>query len=137
VGDTKFKGGGGIENCWALKVPSQYSFVLVTEVCLRGGKALGSKVLGCGLCYEWKFILKIRFLPHRKHSVSMTTTKRLMLCRKIASVYCENHTERINTLSGQLVVHMVLCFEGPTVLGVPVNRITSLNMQRVEISSSE
>jgi hypothetical protein len=37
------------------------------------------------------------------HSVSITTTNRLMLFRETIAVYCENHTEHINTLCGQNV----------------------------------
>jgi hypothetical protein len=40
-------------------------------------------------------------VPHRKHNVSATKPNRLMLFRKIVGVYCENHTEHINTLCGQ------------------------------------
>jgi hypothetical protein len=39
----------------ALNVPRQYPLVLLVEVCLREGEALGieeGKVLGSGLCYE-------------------------------------------------------------------------------------
>jgi hypothetical protein len=35
------------------------------------------------------------------HYVSATDIKRLMLFREIIAVYCENHTEHINTLCGQ------------------------------------
>jgi hypothetical protein len=38
-----------------MKVPVQYSFVLLIEVCLRVGKSMGSekvKGLRSGLCYE-------------------------------------------------------------------------------------
>jgi hypothetical protein len=35
------------------------------------------------------------------HYVSATKPNRLMLFREIISVYCENHTEDINTLCGQ------------------------------------
>jgi hypothetical protein len=35
------------------------------------------------------------------HYVSATKPNRLMLCRGIIAVYCENHTEHINTLCGQ------------------------------------
>jgi hypothetical protein len=33
--------------------------------------------------------------------VSATETNRLMMFRETVAVYCENHTEHINTLSGQ------------------------------------
>jgi hypothetical protein len=52
VRDFIFKEGTKI--CSALKVLKQYSFVLLLQVCLREGKALGSgkgKGLRCGL-YE-------------------------------------------------------------------------------------
>jgi hypothetical protein len=35
------------------------------------------------------------------NTVSLTTTNRLMLLDKTVAVYCENHTEHINTLCGQ------------------------------------
>jgi hypothetical protein len=35
------------------------------------------------------------------HYVSATKPNRLMLCREIIAVYCENHTEHINTLCEQ------------------------------------
>jgi hypothetical protein len=35
------------------------------------------------------------------HYVSATKPNRLMLFREIIAVYCENHTEHINTLCGQ------------------------------------
>jgi hypothetical protein len=35
------------------------------------------------------------------HYVSATKPNRLMLFRKIIAVYCENHTEHINTLCGE------------------------------------
>jgi hypothetical protein len=35
------------------------------------------------------------------HYVSATNTHRLMLFRETVAVYCENHTEHINTLYGQ------------------------------------
>jgi hypothetical protein len=35
------------------------------------------------------------------HSVSITTPNRLTLFREIIAVYCDNHTEHINTLCGQ------------------------------------
>jgi translation initiation factor IF-1 len=40
-------------------------------------------------------------VPHRKHPVSTTETNRLMLFGEAVAVYCENHTEHINTLCGQ------------------------------------
>jgi hypothetical protein len=42
------------------------------------------------------------------HSVSIATTNRLMLFREIIAVYCENHTEHINTLCGQNVGFSIL-----------------------------
>jgi hypothetical protein len=45
-------------------------------------------------------MLRIRFVPHREHSVS-TKPNRLMLFRETVAVYCENHTEHINALCGQ------------------------------------
>jgi hypothetical protein len=35
------------------------------------------------------------------HNVFATKPNRLMLFREIIAVYCENHTEHINTLCGQ------------------------------------
>jgi translation initiation factor IF-1 len=37
------------------------------------------------------------------HHVSVTESSRLMLFRETVAVYCENHTEHINTLCGHLV----------------------------------
>jgi hypothetical protein len=37
----------------------------------------------------------------KTHYVSATKTNRLILFREIIAVYCENHTEHINTLFGQ------------------------------------
>jgi hypothetical protein len=45
--------------------------------------------------------LKIQSVPHRKHSVSIKTTKQLLLFWATVAVYCSEHTERINALSGQ------------------------------------
>jgi hypothetical protein len=36
------------------------------------------------------------------HYVSATKPNRLMLFREIIAVYCENHTERTNTLCGEI-----------------------------------
>jgi hypothetical protein len=33
----------------------------------------------------------LKFVPHRKHYVSITTTNRLMLSRDIIAVYCKSH----------------------------------------------
>jgi hypothetical protein len=47
----------GQKNILVLKVPRQCPFVLLVEVCLRKGKALGSeegKALGSGISYELK-----------------------------------------------------------------------------------
>jgi hypothetical protein len=38
------------------------------------------------------------------HYVSATKANRLMLFRETVAVYCENHTEHMNTLCGQNVV---------------------------------
>jgi hypothetical protein len=46
---------------------------------------------------DFVIMLKIDSLPHRKHSVSITTIK---LFRETVAVYFENHTEHINTLCG-------------------------------------
>jgi hypothetical protein len=43
----------------------------------------------------------MQFLPHRKHYVSATKLNRLMLFWETVAVYCENHTEHINTLCVQ------------------------------------
>jgi hypothetical protein len=45
--------------------------------------------------------MQVQFEPHRKHSVSITTTNRLMLFVERVAVYCENHREHINTLCEQ------------------------------------
>jgi hypothetical protein len=46
--------------------------------------------------------IRIKSVPHREtHYVSATKPNRLMLFREIIAVYCENHTEHINTLCGQ------------------------------------
>jgi hypothetical protein len=50
-----------------------------------------------------KLYILIQFVPHRKHIVSATKINRLMLFREIIAVYCENHTEHMNTLCGQNV----------------------------------
>jgi hypothetical protein len=50
----------------------------------------------------------VQFVPHRKHYVSATKPNRLMLFREIIAVYCENHTEHINTLCGQNAVILML-----------------------------
>jgi predicted Zn-dependent protease with MMP-like domain len=42
------------------------------------------------------------------HYVSATKPNRLMLFREMISVYCENHTEHINTLCGQNVEFLIL-----------------------------
>jgi hypothetical protein len=48
-------GGGGTEKCSAFRVSKECLLVLLVDVPLREGKALGSeesKVFGNGLCYE-------------------------------------------------------------------------------------
>jgi translation initiation factor IF-1 len=45
--------------------------------------------------------IQIQFVPHRKHHVSATKPNQLMLFGGTVSVYCENHTEHMNTLCGQ------------------------------------
>jgi hypothetical protein len=45
--------------------------------------------------------IKCKSVPHRKHYVTTTKPNRLMLFRETVAVYCENHTEHINTLCGQ------------------------------------
>jgi hypothetical protein len=50
--------GRGHRNCPGLKVPRQCPLILLVEVRLREGKALGSEKgegLKCGLCYEQGF----------------------------------------------------------------------------------
>jgi hypothetical protein len=54
----------------------------------------------CGLNVETLYI-RIQFVPHRKHYVPTTETNRLMLFGEIIAIYCENHTEHVNTLRGQ------------------------------------
>jgi hypothetical protein len=57
-GERRYIKGGGHKNCLDLKVPRQCPLVLLIEVRLRKGKALGSergKMLGCGLHYEQGF----------------------------------------------------------------------------------
>jgi hypothetical protein len=44
----------------------------------------------------------MEFLTHRKHCISITKTKRLMLFKEIIFVYSENHTKRINTVSDRI-----------------------------------
>jgi hypothetical protein len=59
--------------------------------------------------------IRIQFVPHRKHCVSVTETNRLMLFRETVAVYCENHAEHKYTLWGRIqsfsmlkqVVHIV------------------------------
>jgi hypothetical protein len=51
------------------------------------------------LLYDWW--LNIQSVPHGKHSVSITTASRFMLLGEIIAVYCDNHTEHIDTLRGQ------------------------------------
>jgi hypothetical protein len=41
------------------------------------------------------------------HYVSVTEPNKLMLFRETVAVYCENHTEHINTLCGQNAVLML------------------------------
>jgi hypothetical protein len=61
---------------------------------------------GSELCYG----LRIFFIIYNKksvrtsqetHYVSTTKTNRLMLFKETVTVYCENHTEHINTLCRQ------------------------------------
>jgi hypothetical protein len=42
--------------------------------------------------------VKVEFVPHTKHTVSITTTNRLMLFSEIIAVCCENHAKHISTL---------------------------------------
>jgi hypothetical protein len=55
------------------------------------------------IIYMYIYIyIQIQFVPHRKHITSpLQSPNRLMTFSEIIVVYCENHTEQINTLCGQ------------------------------------
>jgi predicted Zn-dependent protease with MMP-like domain len=42
--------------------------------------------------------IRIEFVPHRKHYLSAIEPNRLMLFGETVAVYCENHTEHIDTV---------------------------------------
>jgi hypothetical protein len=48
--------------------------------------------------------INVQSVPHRKHHVSATKPNRLMRFRETIAVYCENHTEHISTLCGEIEV---------------------------------
>jgi hypothetical protein len=54
--------------------------------------------------YSWRGAKLIKRMENFKaketHYVSTTKPNRLMLFREMIAVYCENHTEHINTLCG-------------------------------------
>jgi hypothetical protein len=100
-----------------LKVPRQCPLILLVEVHLSEGKALGKeKGLGSGLFYEERkevergltlrmvgSKLEVHSVPtsQKTHYVSATKPNRLMLFGETVAVYCENHTEHTDTLFGQ------------------------------------
>jgi hypothetical protein len=62
----------------------------------------------CFLCRAttFPFFLFVQIMPsvhtsQETHYVSATKPNRLMPFREIIAVYCENHTEHVNTLCGQ------------------------------------
>jgi hypothetical protein len=44
--------------------------------------------------------IKIHFVPHKKHNISVTKTSRLMLFRDAITVYCEKHMKHTYILCG-------------------------------------
>jgi hypothetical protein len=48
-----------------------------------------------------KLYIKLQFVPHREHTASIRNTFWGMLYSDILAVYCDNHTEYINTPYGQ------------------------------------
>jgi hypothetical protein len=54
--------------------------------------------IGIAACEKFKHSVRT---SQETHSISITTTNRLMLFRETVAVYCENHTEHTNTLCGQ------------------------------------
>jgi hypothetical protein len=47
---------------------------------------------------EGSVYIRIQFVPHRKHYVSVTKRNRLMLFGETVAVYCENRMEHRHTL---------------------------------------
>jgi hypothetical protein len=82
-------GGGGAQPQWSCYATEGLTDQAICYV-IQPLKALSS----CKYIQFW-------FVPHRKHSVSITATKRLMLLMEIIAVYCENHAKHINTKRGQ------------------------------------
>jgi hypothetical protein len=52
-------------------------------------------------------------ISQETHYVSATDANRLMLFRETVAVYCENHTEHINTFCGQNA-EIIVCETGGT-----------------------
>jgi hypothetical protein len=48
-----------------------------------------------------KYCLRFQSVPHREQSALLLLLLLLMLFKEIITVYCENHTEHINTPCGQ------------------------------------
>ena len=54
------------------------------------------------------FYLKILSVPRSKHSVSVTKTSQLMLCKEIIAVFSDIHIKHMNTLCGQNVEFLIV-----------------------------
>ena len=58
-------------------------------------------------------------------TVPITKINRLILFRKIISVYCQNYAKRINTLCEQIVEDLNVSADGSTVLGNVLKKVLS------------
>ena len=62
--------------------------------------------------------LKIQFIPHRKHFVSVTKTSRLMVLRKIIVVYCANYIQHAQTPTHTHTHTHALCLQNAERLNI-------------------
>jgi hypothetical protein len=60
-----------------------------------------------------------------ENTVPITKINRLILLRKIISVYCENHTKHTNTLCEQNAEVLNFTADGSTVLGNVLKKVLS------------
>ena len=60
-----------------------------------------------------------------ENTIPITKINRLILFRKIFSVYCDNHTEHINTLCEQSAEVLNVTADGRTVLGNMLKKVLS------------
>jgi hypothetical protein len=106
-----------------------YRFPFNQKVALRGlhifkKKSVKLCFVFCSLLTQSLYRTSIR-TSQETHYVSATETTRLMLFGETVAVYCENHTEHINTLCGQNAE--TLCIR---IQSVPHRKLITSPLQR-------